>query len=532
MHVRELIDILNEQPPDAEVELAVIAPVDEDVRRHHRRPLPGRRRAAVERRRRRGPRHLADRRRGRRRRRLPRRRRAGRRLSRGRAPAMAARTRSWWGWGWEDEAVADDEMLATARGRLAERFGVELDDRRSARRRRPRPARAPDRAARRARRLVLDRPVRPGRAHLRQVVPRRRARRPRRPARIHPTSSPSRRPRPTSSPCSTGARRRTSRRSPTAAARRSSAVSSAPSATASPASCRSTSPASTGSSRSTRCPGPRASRAARSGPVLEDQLRPHGYTLRHFPQSFEFSTLGGWLATRSGGHYASVYTHIDDLVESMRVVTPDGRQRVPPAARVRRRAVARPPLPRLRRQPRRHHRGVDARAGPAALAGVGGGRLRRLRRRRRRRPAPSRSPGCSRPTAACSTAPRPCVGGGDGGRRRAARARLRVGRPPRRRVDRRGRSSCAATTAATIPAGVSTSRRARTAADAARDDAVGSWRIVVPARALPARRARAVRRDRRDVRDGVHLGRVRRAPRRRHRRRSTDALHGSAAAAG
>ena len=71
------------------------------------------------------------------------------------------------------------------------------------------------------------------------------------------------------------------------------------------------------------------SRAARiqagaRGPVLEDQLRPHGYTLRHFPQSFEFSTLGGWLATRSGGHYASLYTHIDDFVESMRVVTPTG----------------------------------------------------------------------------------------------------------------------------------------------------------------------------------------------------------------
>jgi alkyldihydroxyacetonephosphate synthase len=60
------------------------------------------------------------------------------------------------------------------------------------------------------------------------------------------------------------------------------------------------------------------------GPVLEDQLRPHGYTLRHFPQSFEFSTLGGWLATRAGGHYAMGGTHIDDFVESMRVVTPAG----------------------------------------------------------------------------------------------------------------------------------------------------------------------------------------------------------------
>jgi alkyldihydroxyacetonephosphate synthase len=73
----------------------------------------------------------------------------------------------------------------------------------------------------------------------------------------------------------------------------------------------------------------RASRAARIqagafGPVLEDQLRPHGYTLRHFPQSFEFSTLGGWLATRSGGHYATLRTHIDDFVESLRVVTPIG----------------------------------------------------------------------------------------------------------------------------------------------------------------------------------------------------------------
>ena len=60
------------------------------------------------------------------------------------------------------------------------------------------------------------------------------------------------------------------------------------------------------------------------GPALEAQLKPHGFTLRHFPQSFEYSTLGGWIATRSGGHFASLYTHIDDLVESLRVVTPKG----------------------------------------------------------------------------------------------------------------------------------------------------------------------------------------------------------------
>jgi alkyldihydroxyacetonephosphate synthase len=60
------------------------------------------------------------------------------------------------------------------------------------------------------------------------------------------------------------------------------------------------------------------------GPALEAQLKPHGLTLRHFPQSFEYSTLGGWIATRSGGHFATLYTHIDDLVESLRVVTPNG----------------------------------------------------------------------------------------------------------------------------------------------------------------------------------------------------------------
>lgn len=71
------------------------------------------------------------------------------------------------------------------------------------------------------------------------------------------------------------------------------------------------------------------SRAARIqggtlGPHLEDQLRPHGFTLRHFPQSFEWSSLGGWIVTRSGGHYATNHTHIDDFVESVRMLTPKG----------------------------------------------------------------------------------------------------------------------------------------------------------------------------------------------------------------
>ena len=71
------------------------------------------------------------------------------------------------------------------------------------------------------------------------------------------------------------------------------------------------------------------SRAARigagaSGPRLEEQLGAHGLTMRFYPQSFELSTLGGWIATRAGGHFATGPTHIDDLVESVRAITPSG----------------------------------------------------------------------------------------------------------------------------------------------------------------------------------------------------------------
>jgi alkyldihydroxyacetonephosphate synthase len=64
--------------------------------------------------------------------------------------------------------------------------------------------------------------------------------------------------------------------------------------------------------------------AGARGPVLEEQLAPHGLSLRFYPQSFEHATLGGWIATRAGGHFATRLTHIDDLVESIRMVTPRG----------------------------------------------------------------------------------------------------------------------------------------------------------------------------------------------------------------
>jgi alkyldihydroxyacetonephosphate synthase len=64
--------------------------------------------------------------------------------------------------------------------------------------------------------------------------------------------------------------------------------------------------------------------AGATGPRLEEQLREHGLTMRHFPQSFEYATLGGWIATRAGGHFATLETHVDDLIESVRAITPRG----------------------------------------------------------------------------------------------------------------------------------------------------------------------------------------------------------------
>ncbi|MDZ7688889.1 MAG: FAD-binding oxidoreductase [Halobacteriales archaeon] len=64
--------------------------------------------------------------------------------------------------------------------------------------------------------------------------------------------------------------------------------------------------------------------AGATGPRLQEQLKDEGMRLRHYPQSYEFSTLGGWLATHAGGHFATVYTHIDDFVENVRMVTPAG----------------------------------------------------------------------------------------------------------------------------------------------------------------------------------------------------------------
>lgn len=67
-----------------------------------------------------------------------------------------------------------------------------------------------------------------------------------------------------------------------------------------------------------------------TGPHLEAQLRAHGYTLGHFPQSFEFSTLGGWVATHSSGQQSLHYGRIADLFAGGRLIAPAGLLDLPP----------------------------------------------------------------------------------------------------------------------------------------------------------------------------------------------------------
>jgi alkyldihydroxyacetonephosphate synthase len=60
------------------------------------------------------------------------------------------------------------------------------------------------------------------------------------------------------------------------------------------------------------------------GPQAEAGLAAHGLTLGHFPQSFEYSTVGGWVATRSAGQSSTGYGRIDELVEGVRLIAPAG----------------------------------------------------------------------------------------------------------------------------------------------------------------------------------------------------------------
>src|SRR5699024_7834177 len=60
------------------------------------------------------------------------------------------------------------------------------------------------------------------------------------------------------------------------------------------------------------------------GPHLEEQLNALGWTMGHFPDSFTYSTLGGWAATRSSGMQSDKYGDIEQIVRGLRMVHPDG----------------------------------------------------------------------------------------------------------------------------------------------------------------------------------------------------------------
>ncbi|HUW94083.1 MAG TPA: FAD-binding oxidoreductase [Bacteroidales bacterium] len=60
------------------------------------------------------------------------------------------------------------------------------------------------------------------------------------------------------------------------------------------------------------------------GPALEEELNRQGYTCGHFPQSFEYSTVGGWIAARGAGQASTGYGKIEDMVLALKAVTPAG----------------------------------------------------------------------------------------------------------------------------------------------------------------------------------------------------------------
>lgn len=60
------------------------------------------------------------------------------------------------------------------------------------------------------------------------------------------------------------------------------------------------------------------------GPAFEQELNLAGYTCGHFPQSFEYSTVGGWVAAKGAGQASTGYGKIEDMVLTLKVLTPAG----------------------------------------------------------------------------------------------------------------------------------------------------------------------------------------------------------------
>ena len=99
------------------------------------------------------------------------------------------------------------------------------------------------------------------------------------------------------------------------------------------------------------------------GPALEAQLKPHGLTLRHFPSPSSSPPSADGSRPGRGGHFATLYTHIDDFVGKSPRGHPGRGRRIAPDARLR--AQPGPAVHRVGGGARNHHRGVDAAPGSA-----------------------------------------------------------------------------------------------------------------------------------------------------------------------
>jgi alkyldihydroxyacetonephosphate synthase len=65
--------------------------------------------------------------------------------------------------------------------------------------------------------------------------------------------------------------------------------------------------------------------AGKMGNLFESELNAAGYTMGHFPQSIDLSTVGGWVATRAAGQFSTRYGSVEDMVLGLEAVLPDGR---------------------------------------------------------------------------------------------------------------------------------------------------------------------------------------------------------------
>ena len=143
------------------------------------------------------------------------------------------------------------------------------------------------------------------------------------------------------------------------------------------------------------------------GPQAEALLAEHGLTLGHFPQSFEYASIGGFAVTRSSGQSSAGYGRFDSMVVGLRVATPRGELSLGHLAGQRRRTRPARGGDGLRGRLRGGHRGDGARAPAARGQGLRDLALGLLRRRRGGHAHPRPGRRAARPCSASPTRPRP-----------------------------------------------------------------------------------------------------------------------------